>query len=40
MKKLARAYWVAFGKMGDPNGDDRPEWLLHDPSANRVIKLH
>jgi para-nitrobenzyl esterase len=30
-------YSVAFGKIGDPNGDDRPEWPLHDPSAYRVI---
>jgi para-nitrobenzyl esterase len=30
-------YWVAFGKIGDPNGEDRPEWPLHDPSAYRVI---
>ncbi len=39
MGRLASAYWVAFGKTGDPNGDDRPEWPRHDPSADRVINF-
>ena len=38
-EEIARAYCVAFGKMGDPNGDDRPEWPLHDPSANRMTNF-
>ena len=37
--RLASAYWVAFGKMGDPNGDDRPELPRHDPSVDRVINF-
>jgi para-nitrobenzyl esterase len=34
---LASAYWVAFGKTGDPNGGGRPEWPRHDPAVDRVI---
>ena len=34
---LVSAYWVAFGKTGDPNGDGRREWPRHDPAADRVI---
>jgi para-nitrobenzyl esterase len=39
MGVLASGYWVAFGKHGDPNGDDLPEWPRHDPSADRVINF-
>ena len=37
MGKLASAYWVSFGKAGDPNGGDRPPWPRHDPGAAKVI---
>ena len=39
MGVLTSGYWVAFGKTGDPNGDERPEWPRHDPSADRVINF-
>jgi para-nitrobenzyl esterase len=37
MGDLASAYWVAFGKTGDPNGGRRPTWPRHDPAVDRVI---
>jgi para-nitrobenzyl esterase len=37
MGALASAYWVAFAKTGDPNGDGRTEWPRHDPTVDRVI---
>ena len=39
MAALGSAYWVAFGKTGDPNGGGRPEWPRHDPSMDRVINF-
>ena len=39
MGVLASAYWVAFAKTGDPNGDGRPEWPRHDPASDRVINF-
>lgn len=35
--ELASTYWVAFGKTGDPDGGDRPQWPRHDPAKDRVI---
>ncbi len=37
MGDLASAYWVAFGKTGDPNGGGRPKWPGHDPAVDKVI---
>lgn len=39
MGVLASAYWVAFAKSGDPNGDGRPEWPRHDPASDKVINF-
>jgi para-nitrobenzyl esterase len=39
MGTLASAYWVSFGKTGDPNGGARTEWPRHDPSMDRVINF-
>jgi para-nitrobenzyl esterase len=37
MAAVASAYWAAFARTGNPNGDGRPEWPNHDPSVDRVI---
>jgi para-nitrobenzyl esterase len=37
MGNLASAYWVQFGKTGDPNGGDRPMWPRHDPIVDQLI---
>lgn len=37
MGDLASAYWVQFGKTGDPNGGGRPAWPRHDPAVDRLI---
>jgi para-nitrobenzyl esterase len=39
MADLVSAYWVAFGKTGDPNGGSRPKWSRHDPSVGRLINF-
>ena len=39
MGVLASAYWVAFARTGNPNGDGRPEWPRHDPASNKVINF-
>jgi len=36
---LASAYWVQFGKTGDPNGGNRPTWAQHDPKVNRLMQF-
>jgi para-nitrobenzyl esterase len=36
MGQMASAYWVSFGKTGDPNGGGRPQWPKHD---HRWIEL-
>jgi para-nitrobenzyl esterase len=37
MGELVSAYWVSFGKSGDPNGERRPEWPQHKPGASKII---
>lgn len=39
MAKLASAYWVAFAKTGDPNGESRPAWPRHNPSVDKLINF-
>jgi para-nitrobenzyl esterase len=39
MGALASAYWVAFARTGDPNGDGRPQWPRHDPASDKVINF-
>ncbi|MBB3146700.1 para-nitrobenzyl esterase [Phyllobacterium trifolii] len=39
MAKLASAYWVAFAKTGDPNGESRPAWPRHNPSVDSIINF-
>jgi para-nitrobenzyl esterase len=34
---LASAYWVAFVKNGDPNGDGRPQWQRHAVGTDGVM---
>lgn len=37
MAKTVSAYWIAFAKTGDPNGDGRPRWPRHDPNASTIL---
>lgn len=37
MGDLASVYWAQFGKAGDPNDGDRPQWPRYDPSVDRQI---
>jgi para-nitrobenzyl esterase len=37
MGALVSAYWVAFGKQGDPNGADRLSWPQHIPTVDRLM---
>lgn len=39
MGVLASAYWIQFGKTGDPNGGNRPKWPRHDPAVDRVMQF-
>ena len=39
MAALTSAYWVAFARALDPNGDGRSEWPRHDPALDRVINF-
>jgi para-nitrobenzyl esterase len=36
---LANAYWAAFARSGDPNGDGRPEWPAYTPDTDVVMDL-
>jgi para-nitrobenzyl esterase len=37
MGDIASAYWVAFGRTGNPNGGDRLAWPLHNPAIDRLM---
>ena len=37
MGDLASAYWVQFGKTGNPNGDGRLLWPRYDPGVDRIF---
>jgi para-nitrobenzyl esterase len=33
----ANAYWAAFARTGDPNGEGRPGWPAYDPDADVIL---
>jgi para-nitrobenzyl esterase len=37
MGRLASAYWVAFARGSDPNGEGRPPWPPHRPGSAEVM---
>ena len=37
--QLANAYWAAFAKSGDPNGQDRPKWPAYDAAQDALIEF-
>lgn len=37
--QLANAYWVAFAKTGNPNGDNRPAWPAYDVSQDGLLEF-
>jgi para-nitrobenzyl esterase len=37
--EAANAYWVAFAKTGDPNGQGRPNWPAYDPSRDILLNF-
>jgi para-nitrobenzyl esterase len=37
--QLANAYWVAFAKSGDPNGQGRPNWPAYDATRDALIEF-
>ena len=39
MGALASAYWVSFGKTGDPNGGGRTQWPRHQPGVDKIINF-
>ena len=36
---LTSAYWVAFARAGDPNGDGRPAWPRYAATDDRLLEL-
>lgn len=39
LASAANAYWVAFAKTGDPNGDGRPNWPLYDAARDVLMNF-
>jgi len=39
MAELVQAYWVAFARSGNPNGDDRPEWPAYEAKSDLLLEL-
>jgi len=37
--EAANAYWAAFARTGDPNGDGRPQWPAFDETTDRIMDL-
>jgi para-nitrobenzyl esterase len=37
--EMVSAYWVAFAKTGDPNGDERPIWQTYDARRDRLLEF-
>jgi para-nitrobenzyl esterase len=37
--EVISAYWVAFAKTGDPNGDQRPTWPAYDARKDRLLEF-
>jgi para-nitrobenzyl esterase len=37
--EMVSAYWVAFAKTGDPNGDERPAWPAYDARKDRLLEF-
>jgi para-nitrobenzyl esterase len=35
--EAANAYWCAFAKTGDPNGEGRPNWPAYDPARDLIL---
>ena len=33
----ANAYWVAFARSGDPNGEGRPRWPLYSTQSDEIL---
>lgn len=39
MGEAMNAYWVAFARSGDPNGDDRPRWPRFVPAEDALMEF-
>ncbi len=37
--KAALAYWVAFAKTGDPDGEGRPHWPQYSTSEDQLMNF-
>ncbi|MGH6997802.1 MAG: carboxylesterase family protein, partial [Phenylobacterium sp.] len=37
MGALTNAYWVAFAKSGDPNGQGRPHWPAYEAKGDQIL---
>ncbi len=37
--EAANAYWCAFAKTGDPNGEGRPKWPAYDPGQDLLMEF-
>jgi para-nitrobenzyl esterase len=37
MGKAANAYWAAFARTGDPNGDGRPSWPTYQAASDMLL---
>jgi para-nitrobenzyl esterase len=37
--ETAHAYWVAFARKGNPNGEGRPEWPVYERTEDRLMNF-